>query len=323
MNELGSMLIFLLAGGTVGIFAVVLAPRWWLNRPTARTARRMVHYARAGKAVATAGPLFRAGSIFENETKNALERINASVSNLFANIGGGPSLRRLSLLALAAGLAALATTTLWLGWEFALALAAAIGAGVTVLGVGYVQLKRRWQVAFLDNLADAIDLVIRAVRSGIPVVEAIRTAGQEIQDPVRREFQRISDAMDLGIDLKVALREAAVRIRLSDFDFFVITLVIQRESGGQLTDTLEGLSIILRRRKELRLKVKAMTAEGRMSALIVGGMPIVAGGAMYAIDPNQIGRLFEPGTGQTMLTIALGLMALGILIVHQLTKVKP
>jgi hypothetical protein len=135
VNGLGNMLTFLLAGGIFGVVTVVLVPRWWFDRPSARTARRMVRYAQAGRAEATAGSLFRTESIFDNETMNMLERLHARISNLFSNIGGGPALRRLTLLAVAAGLAALATTTLWLGWEFALALLTAIGAWVAMLGI--------------------------------------------------------------------------------------------------------------------------------------------------------------------------------------------
>ncbi len=324
MSDLARMLLFLAGGAAFGLVAVVLAPHWWRRRPAARTARRFrryVHNARTA-SLTTLAP-FSLHSVFEDEDRTWLQTQQNRFTNLFANIGGGRALRRLTVFGGAVGSVVLGTATVWLGWNLGPALLAAGLSAVAVGVIGYLQMKRRWQIAFLNNLADAIDLVIRAVRSGIPVSEAIRVAGQEINDPVRTEFQRISDAVDIGIDLKDALRGAGQRIRLPDFDFFVITLVIQRETGGQLAETLEGLAMILRRRKELRMKIRAMTAEGRMTAAIVGAMPIVAGGAMYAMDPDHIGRLFEPGTGQTMLYIALGMMGLGMLVVHQLTKVKP
>jgi tight adherence protein B len=324
MSNLANMMLFLVGGGVFGVFAVIVVPQWWRQRPSARIARRFAMHVRNARADSLIPTLaFGDAAIFQDEDLSRLDRARRRISNLFANIGGGRALRRLVLLGAGVAVVVLAAALGWLGWDFLVAILAAGGGGLAACVIGYVQMKRRWQIAFLNNLADAIDLVIRAVRSGIPVSEAIRTAGEEINEPVRREFQGISDSIDLGIDLKQALRTAAERIRLPDFDFFVITLVIQRETGGQLAETLEGLALILRRRKELRMKVKAMTAEGRMSAAIVGGMPIVAGVAMYAMDPDHMGRLFEPGTGQTMLYIAVGMMSLGMLVVHQLTKVKP
>ena len=184
-------------------------------------------------------------------------------------------------------------------------------------------LRRRWEIRFLNGFAEAIELVIRAFRSGIPVSEAIRVAGREISDPVRSEFRTISDALDLGIDLKDAMRAAADRVRLPDFDFLVTALVLQRETGGQLAETLENLSTILRKRKELRLKIKAITAEGRMSAIIVGMIPIVATLAMYFLDPHHIERLFVPGSGRTMLYCGVAFLAAGIAVTHLLTRIRP
>ena len=324
MLALGSsaQLILLLLSGCVVAWLVL--PAGWRGGKDSAVAGRFRRFAkRGGGANTEQGVRGRVSSIFSAGHDGSYGRMRAAIKTGFANIGGIKVLRRLVLGGVATAVLVPLAALLWLGWGAPAALTAAVGSGVGVMVLAYWQLKRRWQITFLDNLADAIDLVVRAVRSGIPVSEAIRVAGKEINEPVRTEFQQIADSIDLGIELKDALRTAAERIRLPDFDFFVVTLVIQRETGGQLAETLEGLSVVLRRRKELRMKIRAMTAEGRMSATIVAAMPIAAGLGMYLMDPDHIGRLFEPGTGQTMFYGALGLMGLGIAVTFQMTKVKP
>lgn len=299
-------------------------PARWRGGKNSAVGRRFRRFAkRGGNPDADGGARRSVSSIFSTDPDGSYGRIGAAIKTRFANIGGTKVLRRLVLGSIVLASVVLLVALFWLQWEVLIAFAAGLGAGTGGFLLAYWQLKRRWQITFLNNLADAIDLVVRAVRSGIPVSEAIRLAGQEINEPVRTEFQQIADSIDLGIELKDALRTAAERIRLPDFNFFVVTLVIQRETGGQLAETLEGLSVVLRRRKELRMKIRAMTAEGRMSATIVAAMPVTAGLAMYAMDPDHIGRLFEPGMGQTMLYSALGLMGLGIAVTFQMTKVKP
>ena len=325
MTELANLMILMLASVS-GAIAVVVVPQWWRQRPSARAERRFAHYIRRAGAenLSATASVFSANPVFSADDESTwLEASGQRIANRLANIGGRKALHRLLAIGGLIGSGVLIVTIVWLELSLVSGLLAAAGSGFGCAYMVYKQMKRRWQIAFLNNLADAVDLIIRAVRSGIPVTESIRAAGAEVNDPVRTEFQQISDSVDVGIDLKEALRVAAARIQLPDFDFFVITLVIQRETGGQLAETLDGLSLILRRRKELRLKVRAMTAEGRMTAAIVSGMPIVAGLAMYMMDPDHMGRLFEPGTGQTMLFSALGMMALGIAVVYQLTKVKP
>jgi tight adherence protein B len=324
MDQLSLTTLLIMAGATGILVLVLFLPTFSGRNGRRAVANRFARYARRGSAEsANTETLLGSGGIFETEEGGTLKRLVGRASNRLANIGGARAVRIIAIAGCVAGGCALSLTLVWLRWDPVLALPASLGGGSGAMLCAYMQLKRRWQIAFLNNLADAIDLMVRAVRSGIPVAEAIRTAGREINEPVRSEFQRIADSIDLGIDLKEALRAAADRIRLPDFDFLVVALIIQRETGGQLAETMEGLSLILRRRKELRMKIRAMTAEGRMSAFIVSAMPIAAGTGMYLMDPDHVGRLFEPGTGQTMLYSAVTLMGVGIAVVFQMTKVKP
>ncbi|MBK3800327.1 hypothetical protein GAY33_13955 [Azospirillum brasilense] len=200
----------------------------------------------------------------------------------------------------------------------ALALAAAAAPVAGRMTVHSLVARRRRE--FLEGLPDAIDLIVRSVRAGIPVTAAMTLVGQEVQEPVRGEFKRLSDSVAIGIDLKEALDRTAERVRLPDFDFFVICLMIQRETGGQLAETLQNLSDILRRRKDLRRKQRALTAEGRVSAKIVAAIPFVAGFGLFVLNPNYARKLIDDPTGNRMLLAASVALGLGLLVIARMTR---
>lgn len=178
----------------------------------------------------------------------------------------------------------------------------------------------RRKLAFLDNLPDAIELIIRAAQAGIPISEAIATAGNEINEPVRSEFARISNKIRLGVDMKDAMNEAADRIQLPDFDFFVVALLVQRETGGQLAETLQNLATILRRRKEMRMKIKALTAEGRMSSKVVSALPFVTSIFITLLSPEYMKPLFYDANGRHYLLIAVVILSLGLFVIGKITQ---
>ncbi len=186
----------------------------------------------------------------------------------------------------------------------------------------YMMLVEKRVTAFLAAFPEAIDLVVRSVRAGIPVNEAILVAGKEVNEPVRGEFRRIAEEVTIGLDLEEALTNASDRIQIPDFKFFVVTLVLQRETGGQLAETLSNLSDIIRKRKEMRLKIKAITSEGRTSTKIVGSIPFLTTGALFLLNPKYLMVLFETDTGRIFLMIGLGLLATGITIINRLVKME-
>jgi len=196
----------------------------------------------------------------------------------------------------------------------------AIVAGAAVLLVLRRMFIQRYQTAFLNTFADAIDQVSRGVQAGLPVPEALRAASEESQEPVRSELRNISDSLALGIDFQTALDDASERIGLPDFRFFAITLLVQRETGGQLAETLNNLSAVLRKRKELRQKVKTMTAEGRLTAKIIGAIPFVVVGALMLISPDYIFTTWANPTGRMFLLLAFGMVMFGIVVVNRMTK---
>ena len=180
-------------------------------------------------------------------------------------------------------------------------------------------LQARHSAHFLKLFPDAIDLIVRAVRAGLPVSVALESAGAETADPVGLEFRRILAYMRVGMDLDEALAMAARRIRLVDFDFFVASLVLQRKSGGNLSETLAILSSVLRRREELRSKTKAVTSEARTSAMVLGALPFFSAGSILFLNPGYFSILFTDPRGAYVmgacaLNLTLGMLSMRFLI---------
>jgi tight adherence protein B len=174
----------------------------------------------------------------------------------------------------------------------------------------YAQL--RYQRRFLDVFPDAIDLIVRAVKAGLPALDAIDLAAREIPAPVGTEFQRVLDDTRIGVAMADALNRAADRIRVPDFRFFVASIVLQRRTGGGLAETLVNLSTLIRQRRALRLKARALTAESKASAAVISIMPFVAGAGLYLVKPDMMALLFADHRGRFMLGVAIVSVLLGI-----------
>jgi tight adherence protein B len=152
-------------------------------------------------------------------------------------------------------------------------------------------IKRRIN-KFNSNFPDAIELMVRGLRSGLPITETLGIVAGEIQGPVGVEFRMVSDKMKIGRTMEAALQETADRLGTAEFQFFVITLAIQRETGGNLAETLSNLADVLRKRAQMKLKIRAMSSESKASAYIVGSLPFVVFGLVYMINPRYMGQFF-------------------------------
>jgi tight adherence protein B len=170
----------------------------------------------------------------------------------------------------------------------------------------------RYQRRFLDVFPDAIDLIVRAVKAGLPALDAIDLAAREIAAPVGTEFQKVLDDTRIGVAMADALNRAADRIRVPDFRFFVASIVLQRRTGGGLAETLVNLSTLIRQRRTLRLKARALTAEAKSSAAVISIMPFVAGAGLYLVKPDMMALLFVDHRGRFMLGVAIVSLLLGI-----------
>jgi tight adherence protein B len=171
-----------------------------------------------------------------------------------------------------------------------LLIAVFIGAGLPHYVVGYF-IKRRGN-KFTAKFPDAIELLVRGLRSGLPISETMGVVAAEVPGPVGEEFRAISDKMKIGRTMDAALQETADRLGTPEFQFFVISIAIQRETGGNLAETLSNLATVLRGRSQMKLKIKAMASESKASAYIVGSLPFIVFGLIMWISPGYMGNFF-------------------------------
>ncbi|MBL6945268.1 MAG: type II secretion system F family protein [Rhodospirillales bacterium] len=194
-----------------------------------------------------------------------------------------------------------------------------------VLGVGLPHyITGRMVRGRLDKFAglfpEAIDLMVRGLRSGLPVTESMAVVGRELPDPVGEEFRKITQKIQFGRPLDEALWDAAKRLDTPDFKFFVISLAVQRETGGNLAETLANLSDILRRRRQMKLKIKAMSSEARASAYILGSLPFIMFGIIYLLNPGYETELFTDPRGRVLLIGGLTTMGMGIAVMRKMVR---
>ena len=168
-----------------------------------------------------------------------------------------------------------------------------LGAGIPHFVVGHLMAKRIKQ--FTANFPDAIELLVRGLKSGLPVGETLTMVAKEIPGPVGQEFKIVTEKIRIGKTMEDALQETADRLGTAEFQFFVITLAIQRETGGNLAETLANLADVLRKRAQMKLKIRAMSSESKASAYIVGSLPFFVFGMVWSVNPAYLGGFFyEP-----------------------------
>ena len=191
---------------------------------------------------------------------------------------------------------------------FILGFIAAAAAPVVVLRLA----QSRFQNKFLDGFPDALDLIARAVRAGLPVNEALATAAHELAGPVGVELRQALDEVQIGVDMIEALQQMADRIRVADFRFFVVALALQQKTGGSLAETIGNLGSVIRARKALRLKARALTAEAKASAVVLAMLPFVVGGLMCMMNRDLGMVLFTDPRGRFMVGVAFLMLLTGL-----------
>jgi tight adherence protein B len=145
---------------------------------------------------------------------------------------------------------------------------------------------------FTARFPDAIELMVRGLRSGLPISETVGVVATEIAEPVRTEFRAVADKMKIGRTMEAALQETADRLNTPEFQFFVISLAIQRETGGNLAETLSNLADVLRKRAAMKLKIRAMSSESKASAYIIGALPFIVFGLIWFINGAYMQNFF-------------------------------
>lgn len=173
---------------------------------------------------------------------------------------------------------------------------------------------------FTRHFANAIDVLVRGIRSGLPVGECLAIISRESPDPVGEEFRQLVEGQKLGVALEDILRRGLERMPTSEFKFFAIVLQIQLQTGGNLADTLANLSSVLRDRKKMADKVKSLSSEAKASSMIIGSLPFAVAGMVSIMNPDYLTPLFTTQIGNILLVVGLGWMGVGIAVMKKMVS---
>lgn len=180
-------------------------------------------------------------------------------------------------------------------------------------------LKR--QLEFLDQFPEALDMIVRSVRSGFPLNAALQMVADTTEEPIRSEFRQVCDEIAAGRSMQQVLSRLATRVDQQDVRFFAVVLSVQQETGGNLAEIIGNLAGILRKRKQLRMKINAITSEGRATGLVLGALPILVFGALHVMQPEYLTVFFTTTAGNTLLMVVVALLGTCFVVVKRMIKV--
>jgi tight adherence protein B len=198
----------------------------------------------------------------------------------------------------------------------ALAFGFAAGFGAPRWFLGHLKKKR--EKKFLEGLPDAIDVIVRGIKAGLPLFDSIKLVAADAQEPVKSEFAAIVETQAIGMPLGEACSRLYERMPLSEANFFGIVISIQQKAGGNLSEALGNLSKVLRERKKMKSKIKALSMEAKAGASIIGAMPPLVVGGIYAMSPDFISIMWTTDTGRMMLLGCAVWMTIGILVMKKM-----
>jgi tight adherence protein B len=193
-----------------------------------------------------------------------------------------------------------------------------VGIGLPYWLTGKMILRR--VAKFNARFPDALELMVRGLRSGLPITETMGVVADELPGPIGEEFRAVTDKMKIGRTMEVSLQESADRMGTAELQFFVVTLAIQRETGGTLAETLANLADVLRKRAQMKLKIRAMSSESKASAWIVGSLPFIVFGLVFYITPSYMANFF---IDQRLIIAGLGglvWMGIGVFIMSKMVN---
>ena len=180
--------------------------------------------------------------------------------------------------------------------------------------------KKRYQNAFLNELPNAVEAIVRGVKAGLPLNDSMRVVAKEVKEPVKSEFQRVLDQQAVGKSIAEAVTILFDRVPLPEVNFFVVVITVQQQAGGNLSEALGNLARVLRNRKKMKQKVKAMSSEAKASAGIVGSLPFAVGILVTLTTPGYMAPFIETPIGMIWLGIAGFLMLLGIFVMNRMIQ---
>jgi tight adherence protein B len=198
----------------------------------------------------------------------------------------------------------------------ALGVAFAAGCGLPMWLLSF--LKKRRLARFLDGFPDAVDLIVRGIKAGLPLFDSLRLIAEESDEPIRGEFRAIVETQTIGIPLGDACLKLYERMPVAEANFFGIVISIQQRAGGNLSEALGNLSRVLRDRKKMKAKIQAMSMEAKASATIIGALPFFVMTVTFITSPNYIELLFTDPLGHAMLAGAALWMSIGVFVMRKM-----
>ena len=319
-------IIFVVVAGSIigGYFAIA----WLPGVMAARRLDRRLHDVSTASADAA-----EPKSTGETVLKHALEGPLPGVDRLVSNTGAGKRLARLieqsgvrttpsavALISIVAGAGAGLVTFLFVPQRYA-PLLAAFFAGIAPFA--FLLHKRTQRLKrFEEQFPEALDLLSRAIRAGHALQTALGMAAEELPDPVGQEFKKTFDQQNFGLPLREALNEMAARIGIMDVRFFVTAVLIQRETGGNLSEILENLAHVVRERFKILRQVRVHTAHGRFTGYVLMALPAALAIALSFINPEHMQLLFRERMGQTMLMGSIVMQVVGFIWIRQVIKIE-
>jgi tight adherence protein B len=256
-------------------------------------------------------------SLKEIETRNKRKRI--SLEARITQAGLNWSRRRFIIYSIITGFV-LGIVMLGIDKNPLIALGAAVvgGAGLPIWFLKFVA-KRRVR-KFVKAFPEAIDIIVRGVKAGLPLVDCLRIIAHEMQDPLQTEFRLIVEAQAMGLSVGEAVERLIARMPIPETSFFSIVIGIQQKAGGSLAEALANLSAVLRDRKKMKSKIAALSSEAKASASIIGALPFVVAGLVYLTSPNYISLLWTTTTGQIVMACSGLWMAAGIFVMKKMVS---
>ena len=199
---------------------------------------------------------------------------------------------------------------------------AVFGVSIAYLGPKWYlgRRRRKFQSQFLDELPNAVEAIVRGVKSGLPLNDSLKVVAQESKEPVRTEFARVLDQQAFGKTTAESIAVLFERVPLPEVNFFVVVITVQQQAGGNLSEALTNLGNVLRNRKKMQGKVKAMSSEAKASAMIIGSLPFVVGTLVSIVTPGYLSPLFFNPIGQICLGVAVLMMSTGIFIMSKMIR---
>ncbi len=195
--------------------------------------------------------------------------------------------------------------------------------GSFAMGFGFPRwlltyLKKRREKKFLDNFPDSVDIIVRGIKAGLPLLDSMKIIVTDAPEPIRSEFKNILDTQAIGMPIGEACLKLYESVPVPEANFFAIVISIQQKAGGNLSEALGNLSRVLRDRKKMKAKIQAMSMEAKASGGIIGALPIVVGGVIYITSPDFITVLFVHPVGHIMLVVSAIWMMMGIFVMKKM-----